>query len=152
MRYSKITGTFLKFGTGERLETGVSYAIQELHLDQNKIVAVTFTNGKRLETQFSLSGPGALTFTATSDDPSIPEMRGQFLNGDYDECILSASFPAQKLRVEGVVTKLDSIHALGTKIVTESTGGTLVGIMQEKIELISADTFRAATSSPASSR
>jgi hypothetical protein len=145
MRYTKITGTFLKFESGKRLDTGVSYASQELRLVQHEFIVHTFANGKQIKTQFLLQGPHFLDFVAKTDDPSIPDMSGHFLNSDYEECILNATLPDQNVTVSGVVTKLDQLHALSTKIVTEITTGKVIGIMQEKIELISEDTFKTAT-------
>lgn len=145
MRYTKIVGTFLKFENGQRLDAGIAYASQELKLDQNEIIVRTFGHGKPIETHFRLQGPKFLDFVATSDDPAIPEMTGHFLNSDYDECIVSASMPSQGVNVSGVVTKLDQANALSTKTITDLTSGRVVAILQERVEIISEESFKAAT-------
>jgi len=145
MKYTKISGVFLKFESGERLETRISYASQEMRLEQHEIIVRTFGNGKIIETHFALQGPKFLDFIAKSDDPKIPDMAGHFFNSDYEECILNARLPDQKVDVVGVVTKLDQSHAISTKTVTDASSGKVVGIMQERIELIGETTFKAAT-------
>jgi hypothetical protein len=144
LRFTKISGTFLKFDDGKRLDTGAAYASQDLRLDEHEIVVKTFGHGKQIETRFVLQGPGFLDFVATSDDSKIPVMTGHFFNSDYDECVVTAVLPDQKLSVSGVLTKLDQVHALSTKTLTDTTSGKIVGIVLERAELITEDAFNAA--------
>ena len=148
MRYTKITGTFLKFDSGQRLDTGVSYASQELRINQHELFVRTYGNGKQLETRFELQEPVYLNFVAKTDDATIPDMTGHFFNSDYEDCILSAELPNQKVSVSGVVTKLDQSHALSTKTVTSTSTGKVVGVLQERIELVSEGEFKAAINQP----
>ncbi len=146
MKYTKISGTFLKFDSGQRIETGVSYASQDIRPPE--IIAHTFANGKFLETVFELEGPGLLDFVARTNDSKTPDMIGHFFSSDYEDCVLSALIPEQKISVTGVVTKLDPTHALCTKTVSEISSGKIIGIMQERVELITEAEFNAATRIP----
>ena len=143
MKFTKISGTFIKFDDGQSLNTGVAYASQELRIGQHEIIVKTFGHGKPIETRFSLQGPAFLDFVASSDDPKIPTMTGHFFSSDYEECIMSAILP-QNLTVNGVVTKVDQSHAISTKTLTDNASGKIVGIVQERVELISEDSFKAA--------
>ncbi len=145
MRYMKITVTFLNFDTGERSNIGTTYASYDLRIKDHEIVAKTFEKGKALETRFHLQTPEYLNFVAKTNDPSIPEMRGRFLNSDYEECIMNADFIEQKLSVNGILTKIDQSHALSVKTMTNSLTGKVVGIVQEQVELISEEAFLTAT-------
>ena len=144
MRFTKITGTFIKFDGPQRVDTGVAYASQEFKLDQHEIIIKTFGHEKPIETRFILQAPDFLDFEANSDDPKIPVMTGRFFNSDYDECVVSASLPAQQLDINGVVTKLDQTYALSTKTLISTASGKIVGILQERVEIISEQAFEAA--------
>ena len=58
---------------------------------------------------------------------------------------LSAMLNDDTIRINGVVTKLDQSNALRTKTLTEVASGKIVGIVQERIEIISELEFRAST-------
>lgn len=143
MRYSKISGTFLNFATGQHLETGVSYSSQKLLPDQHELLTMTYESDRVIETRFILKAPEYLEFSSVSDDARIPVITGRFLNTDYEECVLKASLTDKKVDINGVVTKLDVKHGLSTKVLTDSNGKT-VGIMQERVELISEEDFKKA--------
>ena len=145
MKYSKITGTLLKFEASQRLNTGLAYSSQETRAEDHKIIMITFENHKKIETVMKLEGTNFLDFTTHSDDPRIPMISGHFFNSDYEDCVLTATLPDQKLKVIGVVTKLDKTHGLSTKTLSNLSTGQTVGIMQERIELISVEEFEKAT-------
>lgn len=144
MKYSKISGTFLNFQTGQRIDTGVTYSSQELRSAQHDIVIKTYENNKIIETHLRLKGPKYLEFDSQSDDPRIPVITGEFLNSDYEECILKSTLPDKTIDIDGVFTKLDLKHALCTKTLTDSSSGKIVGMMQERVELISEADFKTA--------
>jgi len=143
LRYTKISGTFVKFDGGQRVEIPIAFSSQDLRFERHEIVVRTFGHGKPIETTFRLQAPEFLDFVASSDDSKIPEMSGHFFNVDYEECVFSASLPEQKVYVSGILTKLDPSHAISTKTLT-SDSGKIVAVLQERVELISEDAFRAA--------
>lgn len=143
MKYSKVTGTYLNFETGQRISTGNSYASQEFVNENKELRIQTFENGKTIRTALHLKAPKYLEFTSSSDDERIPVITGHFFSDDYEECVLSSSLSEQKIAIAGVVTKIDAKHALSTKTLIDSSGKT-VGIMQEQIELISEAEFLSA--------
>ncbi len=145
MKYSKITGTLLKFDASQRFNTGISYSSQETKAEDHKIILITFENHKKIETVMKLDGTNFLDFTTHSDDPRIPMISGHFFNSEYEDCVLTATLPDQKIKVNGVVTKIDKTHAFSTKTLSDSSTGQTVGIMQERIELISSEEFEKAT-------
>lgn len=146
MKYSKISGTYLNFLTGQRISTGVSYSSQEYRQAQHEVVITTYENSKVIETRLILSGPDYLEFSSQSDDARIPIITGRFFNSEFEDCILKSSLPEKKIEISGVVTKIDLNHALSTKTLSDSSGKT-VGVMQEQVELISEADFKTAVSS-----
>jgi hypothetical protein len=144
MKYSKISGTFLNFQTGQRVNTGISHSSQEFRQAQKELVIKTYENNKTIETHLLLKGPRLLEFISQSDDPRVPVITGEFFSSDYEECILKSSLPDKNISISGAVTKIDMKHALSTKTLTDSTSGKITGIMQEQIELISENEFKAA--------
>ena len=144
VKYSKISGTFLNFQNGQRISTGTSYSSQVFNLDQKELVIKTYVNNKVIETHLILEGPSFLNFTSRSDDPRIPVITGEFLNSDYEDCILKSYLSDKKIDISGVVTKIDAKHAISTKTLTDSLSRNITGIMQEQIELISESEFNTA--------
>jgi hypothetical protein len=143
MKYSKISGTFLNFQNGQRINTGISYSSQEFRSDQKELIIKTYENSKVIETHLILKGPKYLEFISRTDDPRIPAITGEFFNSEYEECILKSALPDKKIDIDGVVTKVDLKHALSTKALTDSSG-KITGIMQEQVELISESDFKSA--------
>jgi len=146
MKYTKISGTFLKFDGSQRIQTGVHYASQELKLADSKLVIRTFVPGNIIETEMLLDGPEKLDFKTTSDDPKIPVIVGTFFDSSYEECVMNSMLPEQKIAITGVVSKLDKDHGLSMKTLVDSTSGKVVGIMEERVELISREAFEKAIS------
>ena len=146
MKYTKITGTFLKFDGGQRIQTGTQYASQELKQADNKLIIRTFETTRVIETELMLAGPLSLDFSSKSDDPKIPLITGRFFDTNYEECVLNSKLPNQNISINGVVSKLDKDNALSTKTLTDSTSGKIIGIMEERVELISQEAFEQATS------
>ncbi len=147
MKYSKITGTLLNFQNGQRMDTGVAYSSQETNSEKHQIVIRTYENKKIIETVLTLEGPDFLSFRSHSDDVRIPMITGRFWSSDYEDSVLSATLTDQKISISGVITKLDPLHALSTKTLTEISSGKVVGVMQERIQLISESEFKAAVHS-----
>lgn len=146
MKYTKISGTFLKFDSSQRVQTGIHYASQELKLAEGKLVVRTFMAEKIIETELFLVGHQRLEFKTVSDDPKIPIMTGKFFDADYEECVMKSALPDQNIVIDGVVSKLDKDHGLSTKTLVDASSGKVIGIMQERVELISQEVFEKAVS------
>lgn len=142
IKYSKISGTFLNFQNGQRINTGISYSSQQFDSDHKELVIKTYENNKIIETHLILKEPKFLEFTSRSDDPRIPVITGEFFSPDYEDCILKSALPDKKIDINGVVTKLDSKRAISTKTLIDSSSGKITGIMQEQVELISEAEFK----------
>lgn len=144
MKYAKIVGTFLNFQNGDRLGTGIQYSRQETKMTERQILIQTYENDRIINTIFALEGADLLDFTSKSDDPRIPVIKGRFLNSDYEESLINCSLKDKGIDISGVVTKLDQTHALSIKTLTESSSRKIVGVIQERIELISESAFKMA--------
>ena len=105
MKYSKISGTFLNFQNGQRIDTGTSYSSQYFDSDKKELVIKTYEHSKFIETHLMLKEPKWLEFTSRSDDPRIPVIIGEFFNTDYEDCILSSSLTDKNVDISGVVTR-----------------------------------------------
>tara|TARA_B110001454_G_scaffold219204_1_gene252219 strand:- start:36611 stop:36964 length:354 start_codon:yes stop_codon:yes gene_type:complete len=114
MKYSKITGTFLDFQNGQRLDTGISFSSQKIDFKQKVLIIKTYESKKVIETHLILKGPRFLEFTSRLDDPGIPVVTGEFFSSDYEDCILKSGPPDKNIDINGVVTKIDRKHATST--------------------------------------
>jgi hypothetical protein len=144
IKYSKITGTFLNFQNGQRIDTGISFSSQKLDSEQKVLIIKTYQNNKVIETHLILKGPKFLEFTSRSDDPRIPVITGEFFSSDFEDCILKSALPDKSIDIYGVVTKIDLNRAVSLKTLTDSATGKIIGIVQEQVELISEAEFKVA--------
>ena len=122
------------------------HSSQETKSERHQIVIRTYQNKNRIETILGLDAPDFLDFRSQSDDARIPVITGRFLNADYEECLMSSTMSDQNITISGVVTKLDDSHALSTKTLSDSSSGKVIGVMQERVELILELEFQAALS------
>ena len=134
----------LNFESGKQFDTGVSYSSQETDLAQHKLTIRTYENKKVIKTVLTLEGTGYLKFRSQSDDPRIPVITGQYWSNDYEDCVLSTSLTDKNVKIDGVVSKLDSTTAISTKTLTNTVSGKIIAVMKERIELITESDFNAA--------